>query len=43
MDISGSVAGHDKIVEARKAANIFFDKLDPQSDSGLILFDHRRA
>ncbi len=39
MDISGSGAGGDKIVEARKAANTFFDKLDPKSDSGLILFD----
>ncbi len=39
MDISGSGAGGDKIVQARKAANTFFDKLDPGADSGLILFD----
>ena len=40
MDISGSMESHNKIVEARKAANLFLDKLDPRSDSGLILFDH---
>ena len=39
MDISGSAASSNKIVEARKAANTFFDKLDPKADSGLILFD----
>ena len=40
MDISGSMESHNKITEARKAANLFLDKLDPRSDSGLILFDH---
>ena len=40
MDVSGSMESHNKIVEARKAANLFLDKLDPRSDSGLILFDH---
>jgi VWFA-related protein len=41
MDVSGSMASNHKIDEARKAANAFLDKLDVQSDSGLILFDHR--
>ena len=40
MDISGSMESHNKIDEARKAANLFLDKLDPRSDTGLILFDH---
>ena len=29
MDISGSMESHNKIIEARKAANTFLDKLDP--------------
>ncbi len=41
MDVSGSMASNHKIEEARKAANVFLDKLDPKSDSGLITFDHR--
>jgi VWFA-related protein len=40
MDISGSMDSSNKIIEARKAANTFFDKLDAKADSGLILFDH---
>ncbi len=40
MDVSGSMESHNKIIEARKAANLFLDKLDPRSDCGLILFDH---
>ena len=39
MNISGSGASGDKIVQARKAANTFFDKLDASAESGLILFD----
>ena len=41
MDVSGSMASNHKIEEARKAANVFLDKLDAKSDSGLITFDHR--
>ncbi len=40
MDISGSMASNGKIEEARNAAGVFFDKLDPRADCGLILFDH---
>ncbi len=40
MDVSGSMRSHDKIGEARKAADAFLDDLDARSDSGLILFDH---
>ncbi len=40
MDVSGSMASHDKIGQARKAADTFLDSLDERSDSGLILFDH---
>ncbi len=40
MDISGSMASNGKIEEARGAAGVFFDKLDPHADCGLILFDH---
>jgi VWFA-related protein len=40
MDVSGSMAGNGKIEEARTAAGVFFDKLDPRADCGLILFDH---
>ncbi len=43
MDVSGSVAGQYRIVEARKAADVFLDKLDPRSDSGLIFFDGRQG
>jgi len=42
MDVSGSVAGQYRIVEARKAADVFLDKLDRRSDSGLIFFDGRK-
>jgi VWFA-related protein len=40
MDISGSMKSNGKIEQARHAANVFFDKLDPRAGSGLILFDH---
>jgi VWFA-related protein len=40
MDVSGSMESHNKIIEARKAANTLLDKLDAKADSGLILFDH---
>jgi Mg-chelatase subunit ChlD len=41
MDVSGSMAAGHKIDEARAAGGVFFDKLDPQADCGLILFDHK--
>jgi VWFA-related protein len=40
IDISGSMAEHGKIDEARKAAQLFLDRLDPRAACGLILFDH---
>lgn len=40
MDISGSMAAHDKIGAAKRAANTFFDKLHDRANCGLILFDH---
>jgi Mg-chelatase subunit ChlD len=40
MDISGSMAAGHKIDEARAAGGVFLDRLDPQADCGLILFDH---
>src|SRR5579883_2018389 len=47
MDISGSMenpsggSGQRKIDEAKKAAGIFLDNLSANSETGLILFDHR--
>jgi VWFA-related protein len=40
LDISGSMAAQSKWAEARQAARTFLGRLDPHSDSGLILFDH---
>jgi VWFA-related protein len=40
MDISGSMARHNKMEEAKKAALLFLDRLDRRADVGLILFDH---
>jgi VWFA-related protein len=40
IDISGSMAGHGKMEEAKKAARTFLDHLDAKADTGLILFDH---
>jgi VWFA-related protein len=40
IDISGSMAGHGKMEEAKKAARAFLDHLDAKADTGLILFDH---
>jgi VWFA-related protein len=40
LDISGSMAAQSKWTQAREAAGKFLDRLDPRSDSGLILFDH---
>jgi VWFA-related protein len=40
LDISGSMAGHHKLEEAKKAAFSFLDRLDDRADVGLILFDH---
>jgi VWFA-related protein len=41
MDISGSMAEHNKMEEARQAARTFLERLDPRSESGLVLFDHK--
>jgi VWFA-related protein len=41
LDTSGSMASGRKWAEAQQAAGVFLDRLDPRSDSGLILFDHR--
>jgi VWFA-related protein len=41
MDVSGSMAAGRKIDEARAAAGVFLDRLDPRADCGLILFDHK--
>jgi VWFA-related protein len=40
LDTSGSMADHGKIEEAKRAARLFLDRLNPKSDCGLILFDH---
>jgi Mg-chelatase subunit ChlD len=40
MDISGSMSARDRMVQARKAADVFLRALPPRSDCGLILFDH---
>ena len=41
IDISGSMADHGKIQEAKQAARSFLDQLKEPSKCGLILFDHR--
>jgi VWFA-related protein len=41
IDISGSMAEDHKIDEAKQAARLFLDRLNPKSRSGLILFDHK--
>lgn len=40
LDISGSMDKSDKMDQARKAANLFLDKLHAKADCGLILFNH---
>jgi VWFA-related protein len=40
LDMSGSMAAEHKWAQAGVAAHTFLDRLDPRSDSGLILFDH---
>ena len=40
MDISGSMEKSDKLATAKKAAQLFLDKLHVKTDCGLILFDH---
>src|SRR6516164_5078126 len=35
------MAAGRKIDEARSAAGVFLDRLDPRADCGLILFDHK--
>jgi VWFA-related protein len=40
LDISGSMADAGKWTQAQDAARTFLDRLDPRSDTGLILFDH---
>jgi VWFA-related protein len=41
MDVSGSMAEQNKMTEAKQAARLFLDRLNPRSSSGLLLFDHR--
>jgi VWFA-related protein len=41
MDVSGSMAEQNKMGEAKQAARLFLDRLNPRSTSGLLLFDHR--
>ncbi len=41
IDISGSMAEERKIDEAKEAARLFLDRLNPKSECGLILFDHK--
>jgi VWFA-related protein len=40
MDISGSMATDDRIEQARRAGQVFLDRLHEGADCGLILFDH---
>jgi VWFA-related protein len=40
IDISGSMAEHGKMEEAKQAALRFLDRLHGRADCGLILFDH---
>lgn len=40
IDISGSMRTDDRIGQAKRAANVFLDRLNERVDTGLILFDH---
>jgi VWFA-related protein len=40
LDTSGSMVNQNKMAEAKDAARLFLDKLNPRADCGLILFDH---
>lgn len=40
IDISGSMAEHGKMEQAKQAAFRFLDRLHSRADCGLILFDH---
>jgi Mg-chelatase subunit ChlD len=40
MDISGSMNSRGRMVQARKAADVFLRALPARTDCGLILFDH---
>jgi VWFA-related protein len=40
MDQSGSMSQSNRMVQARGAAKVFFEKLPRGADCGLILFDH---
>src|SRR5437870_8289150 len=40
IDISGSMAEHGKMEQAKQAANRFLDRLHGRADCGLILFNH---
>lgn len=40
IDISGSMAEHGKMEQAKQAASRFLDRLHGRADCGLILFDH---
>src|SRR5262249_46896327 len=41
IDTSGSMERKEKMAKAKQAANRFFDKLDPKTPCGLILFHHQ--
>jgi VWFA-related protein len=41
VDTSGSMASDNKMNEAKRAAEGFFDRLAPQTQCGLILFHHQ--
>jgi VWFA-related protein len=41
IDMSGSMAEHGKMDEAKQAARQFLDKLAEDAECGLILFDHK--
>jgi VWFA-related protein len=41
IDMSGSMAEHGKMEEAKQAALRFLDRLHNRADCGLILFDHK--
>ncbi len=41
MDVSGSMIEQNKMTEAKQAARLYLERLNPRSSSGLLLFDHR--
>ena len=40
LDTSGSMERQNKLTEARQAALAFFERLDPRTPCGLVLFHH---